>query len=116
MVSSWVDQGIMNKVQSNKLVFIETQDFIETSMALQNYHKASVAMDNIMVVIHNHHHRHAVMAEEQCCYQWPEAKYLKESISVCGEVYCVKCTYINMTVTIATQWKQSTSNIHLTIH
>ena len=46
MVSSWVDQGIMNKVQSNKLVFIETQDFVETSLALQNYHKASgVAME-----------------------------------------------------------------------
>ena len=73
----------MNKVQSNKLVFIETQDFIETSLALQNYHKASVAMDDTMVVIHAHDHRHAVMAEELSCYQWPEAKYLKELISVC---------------------------------
>lgn len=73
----------MNKVQSNKLVFIETQDFIETSLALQNYHKASVAMDDIMVAMHAHDHRHAVMVGELSCYQWPEAKYLKELISVC---------------------------------
>lgn len=52
MVSSWVDQGIMNKVQSNKLVFIETQDFVETSLALQNYHKAGVAMDNVVVAMY----------------------------------------------------------------
>ena len=102
----------MNKVQSNKLVFIETQDFIETSMALQNYHKASVAMDIIIVAILNLHHRHAVMVEEQCCYLWPEAKYLKELISVCDEDHCVKCTYINMTVTMTTKWKQSTFTIH----
>ena len=50
MVSSWVDQGIMNKVQSNKLVFIETQDFVETSLALQNYHKASCVVVNVITV------------------------------------------------------------------
>ena len=44
VVSSWVDQGIMSKVQANKLVFIETQDFVETSLALQNYHKVIVAI------------------------------------------------------------------------
>lgn len=83
MVSSWVDQGIMNKVQSNKLVFIETQDFVETSLALQNYHKASIAMDDVTVAMYTHDHRRAVMAGEQFCYQWQEGKYLKELISVC---------------------------------
>jgi len=82
VVSSWVDQGIMNKVQSNKLVFIETQDFIETSLALQNYHKASVAMDDIMVAM-DIHHRHVVMAEEQFYCQLLGEKYLKELILVC---------------------------------
>lgn len=73
----------MNKVQSNKLVFIETQDFIETSLALQNYHKASVAMDDIIVAMSKHHHRLVVMAEEQCCYQLLGEKSLKELILVC---------------------------------
>ena len=26
------------------------------------------------------------MAGEQSCYQWPEAKYLKELISVCVQI------------------------------
>ena len=73
----------MNKVQSNKLVFIETQDFIETSLALQNYHKVCVAMDDITVAMYAHDHRHVVTAGELSFYQWLEAKYLKELISVC---------------------------------
>ena len=39
VVTVWVDQGIMSQVQKNKLVFIETQDFIETTVALENYIK-----------------------------------------------------------------------------
>ena len=37
MVSVWVDQGIMSKVQRNKLVFIETRDSGEITLALRNY-------------------------------------------------------------------------------
>jgi DNA excision repair protein ERCC-2 len=40
VVTMWVDQGIMSQVQKNKLVFIETQDFVETTVALENYIKA----------------------------------------------------------------------------
>ena len=40
----------MNKVQSNKLVFIETQDFVETSLALQNYHKVSGVVMNVITL------------------------------------------------------------------
>ena len=37
VVSVWMEQGIMSKVQRNKLVFIETRDSGEISMALRNY-------------------------------------------------------------------------------
>ena len=37
MVSAWVDQNIMNRIQRNKLVFIETRDSGEISLALKNY-------------------------------------------------------------------------------
>ncbi len=37
MVSAWVDQGIMDRVQRNKLVFVETRDSGEISLALKNY-------------------------------------------------------------------------------
>ena len=39
VVTSWVDQGIMSKVQKNKLIFIETRDRGEISLALHNYFK-----------------------------------------------------------------------------
>jgi DNA excision repair protein ERCC-2 len=41
VVTMWVDQGIMSQVQKNKLVFIETQDFVETTVALENYIKVT---------------------------------------------------------------------------
>ena len=40
VVASWYDQGIIDQLQRHKLLFIETQDAAETSLALQNYIKA----------------------------------------------------------------------------
>ncbi|KAJ8044735.1 General transcription and DNA repair factor IIH helicase subunit XPD [Holothuria leucospilota] len=40
IVASWYEQGIIDKIQKNKLLFIETQDAAETSVALHNFHKA----------------------------------------------------------------------------
>ncbi|XP_064080184.1 general transcription and DNA repair factor IIH helicase subunit XPD-like [Macrobrachium nipponense] len=40
VVATWYDHGIINDLQRHKLVFIETQDDAETSLALLNYMKA----------------------------------------------------------------------------
>jgi DNA excision repair protein ERCC-2 len=40
VVAAWSEQGIISSVQRNKLLFVETQDAAETSLALENYHKA----------------------------------------------------------------------------
>ncbi|PVD26612.1 hypothetical protein C0Q70_14289 [Pomacea canaliculata] len=40
IAASWYEQGILDQVQKNKLLFIETQDAAETSLALLNYQKA----------------------------------------------------------------------------
>ena len=40
IVSVWYEQGIVDNIQRNKLLFIETQDSHETSLALYNYVKA----------------------------------------------------------------------------
>ncbi|XP_069500780.1 general transcription and DNA repair factor IIH helicase subunit XPD isoform X1 [Ambystoma mexicanum] len=40
IVSSWYEQGILENIQKNKLIFIETQDGAETSMALEKYQEA----------------------------------------------------------------------------
>nr|AIL94188.1 DNA-repair protein complementing XP-D cells [Brachionus koreanus] len=40
IVSNWYEQGIIEQILKNKLLFVETQDSIETSLALYNYTKA----------------------------------------------------------------------------
>lgn len=40
IVASWYEQGIIDIIIRHKLLFIETQDAAETSLALVNYHKA----------------------------------------------------------------------------
>lgn len=40
VVASWYDQGVVDNLQRHKLLFIETQDAAETSLALLNYIKA----------------------------------------------------------------------------
>lgn len=40
VVASWYEQGIIDNIQRYKLLFIETQDAAETSLALYNYMKA----------------------------------------------------------------------------
>nr|WCZ58321.1 general transcription and DNA repair factor IIH helicase subunit [Paratrimastix eleionoma] len=40
IVASWHDMGLLNQVLQSKLLFIETQDLIETGLALSNYRRA----------------------------------------------------------------------------
>ncbi|XP_069769275.1 general transcription and DNA repair factor IIH helicase subunit XPD isoform X3 [Narcine bancroftii] len=40
IVASWYEQGILENIQRNKLIFIETQDAAETSVALEKYQEA----------------------------------------------------------------------------
>ncbi|KAK9281348.1 hypothetical protein L1049_004248 [Liquidambar formosana] len=40
IVNSWNETGILKDIMQHKLVFIETQDVVETTLALDNYRKA----------------------------------------------------------------------------
>ncbi|KAH0663986.1 hypothetical protein KY284_028917 [Solanum tuberosum] len=40
IVNSWHESGILKDIMQHKLVFIETQDVVETTLALDNYRKA----------------------------------------------------------------------------
>jgi len=40
VVAAWYEQGVIDTIQKHKLLFIETQDAAETSLALLNYIKA----------------------------------------------------------------------------
>ena len=48
VVATWYDQGVIDDIQKHKLLFIETQDAAETSLALLNYIKVRItgAMDS----------------------------------------------------------------------
>lgn len=53
VVATWYDHGIINDLQRHKLVFIETQDDAETSLALLNYTK--VNFDLVILQSRSHH-------------------------------------------------------------
>merc|ERR1719217_920653 len=40
VVSKWNEMGILNELMEKKLVFIETQDVVETTLALDNFRRA----------------------------------------------------------------------------
>ncbi|KAL6505108.1 hypothetical protein OROGR_024925 [Orobanche gracilis] len=40
IVNSWHESGILKEIMQQKLVFIETQDVVETTLALDNYRRA----------------------------------------------------------------------------
>ncbi|KAG2697138.1 hypothetical protein I3760_07G091400 [Carya illinoinensis] len=40
IVNSWNENGLLKDIMQHKLVFIETQDVVETTLALDNYRKA----------------------------------------------------------------------------
>ncbi|CAJ1953104.1 unnamed protein product [Sphenostylis stenocarpa] len=40
IVNTWNENGILKEIMQHKLVFIETQDVVETTLALDNYRKA----------------------------------------------------------------------------
>lgn len=85
VVASWYEQGIIDSLQKKKLIFIETQDSAETSIALMNYIGVSKIfscalmlrgkLKSIFVT------RRANAAEALYYYQWLAVKCPKESIS-----------------------------------
>ena len=40
LINSWHESGILDKIQTNKLIFIETASFAETTIALANFKNA----------------------------------------------------------------------------
>ena len=51
-MATWYDHGIINDLQRHKLVFIETQDDAETSLALLNYMKVRNNQDYCNALIY----------------------------------------------------------------
>ena len=77
-------QGILNEVWKHKLIFVETPDANETSIALENYRRVNFSQ---LWPCDTAHHpfawfRLAITDAVPCCSQWHEARYQKVSILI----------------------------------
>ncbi|KAH9392652.1 General transcription and DNA repair factor IIH helicase subunit XPD [Tyrophagus putrescentiae] len=100
IIASWYEQGIIDSVQKNKLLFIETQDAAETSLALYNYVKAcengrgavllSVARGKVSEGIDFDHHLGRCVVMFGIPYVYTQSRILKARLEYLAEHYQVR--------------------------
>ena len=81
-------QGILNEVWKHKLIFVETPDANETSIALENYRRVCHWCSHGVGMLLIHLSRLAITVGVPSCYLWPGERCQKESISttIMGEL------------------------------
>jgi DNA excision repair protein ERCC-2 len=50
VVAAWYEQEVIDQIQRHKLLFIETQDAAETSLALLNYIKVGCSINCLSLI------------------------------------------------------------------
>ncbi|UXI17089.1 cAMP-specific 3'5'-cyclic phosphodiesterase 4A-like [Sarcoptes scabiei] len=100
IIASWYEQGIIDSIQKNKLLFIETQDAAETSLALFNYVKAcengrgavllSVARGKISEGIDFDHHLGRCVIMFGIPYVYTQSRILKARLEYLSDNYQIK--------------------------
>eukprot|EP00794_Sanderia_malayensis_P020345 gene20345-22348_t len=100
VVSIWNDQGIISKIQKNKLLFIETQDGAETSLALHNYRKAcengrgaillSIARGKVSEGIDFDHHYGRAVLMFGIPYVYTQSKILKARLEYLRDQFNIR--------------------------
>eukprot|EP00049_Salpingoeca_infusionum_P003444 m.66631 g.66631 ORF g.66631 m.66631 type:complete len:176 (+) comp12128_c0_seq4:212-739(+) len=100
MVTTWMDQGIMQKIRKKKLVFVETQDIAETEIALQNYQRAcengrgaillSVARGKVSEGIDFDHHLGRAVLMFGIPYVYTQSRVLKARLEYLAEAFQIK--------------------------
>eukprot|EP00043_Microstomoeca_roanoka_P005591 m.56764 g.56764 ORF g.56764 m.56764 type:complete len:776 (+) comp13031_c0_seq3:84-2411(+) len=100
MVTTWHDQGIMDKIKQKKLVFAETQDVVETSIALDNYQKAcengrgaillSVARGKVSEGIDFDHHLGRAVLMFGIPYVYTQSRILKARLEYLTDNFQIK--------------------------
>lgn len=99
-VAAWYEQGILDQVQKHKLLFIETQDAAETSLALLNYQKAcengrgavllSVARGKVSEGIDFDHHFGRAVIMFGVPYVYTQSKILKARLEYLRDQYQIR--------------------------
>ncbi|XP_071799505.1 general transcription and DNA repair factor IIH helicase subunit XPD-like [Asterias amurensis] len=100
IVASWYEQGIIDNIQKNKLLFIETQDAAETSVALQNYYKAcengrgavllSVARGKVSEGIDFDHHYGRAVVMFGIPYVYTQSRILKARLEYLRDQFQIR--------------------------
>jgi len=81
VLNVWKENHLLEELQRSKLLFIETSDGVESSLALQHFRTAC----DVGVVVYEN-----MFSEELFSFPWLEVKLPKESISIIimGDVWC----------------------------
>jgi DNA excision repair protein ERCC-2 len=100
IVSMWHEMGVLNEVLKYKLLFIETPDSVETSIALENYRRAcdngrgavllSVARGKVSEGIDFDHHYGRAVIMFGIPYQYTESRLLKARLEYMREQYGIR--------------------------
>ena len=100
IISDWSQMGIINQVLKHKLVFIETPDAAETSLALENYRTAcnngrgacllSVARGKVSEGIDFDHNYGRAVILFGIPYQYTESRILKSRLEYLREQYQIR--------------------------
>ncbi|CAL1526768.1 unnamed protein product [Lymnaea stagnalis] len=100
IVAAWYEQGIIDQVQKHKLLFIETQDAAETSLALLNYQKAcdngrgavllSVARGKVSEGIDFDHHYGRAVIMFGVPYVYTQSRILKARLEYLRDQYQIR--------------------------
>ncbi|KIY44459.1 DNA repair helicase [Fistulina hepatica ATCC 64428] len=102
IVAAWNDMGILNEVWKNKLIFVETPDANETSIALENYRRAcdngrgavllSVARGKVSEGIDFDHNYGRAVIMFGIPYQYTESRILRARLEYLRDAYRIRET------------------------
>ncbi|KAL8293136.1 hypothetical protein RQP46_000830 [Phenoliferia psychrophenolica] len=100
IVSAWNEMSILNEVLKHKLIFIETPDAAETSVALENYRRAcdngrgavllSVARGKVSEGIDFDHNYGRAVIMFGIPYQYTESRILKARLEFLRDTYRIR--------------------------
>ncbi|XP_012941013.1 general transcription and DNA repair factor IIH helicase subunit XPD [Aplysia californica] len=100
IVAAWYEQGIIDQILKHKLLFIETQDAAETSLALLNYQKAcengrgavllSVARGKVSEGIDFDHHYGRAVIMFGVPYVYTQSRILKARLEYLRDQYQIR--------------------------
>jgi hypothetical protein len=75
-------QGILNEVWKHKLIFVETPDANETSIALENYRRVRESFRKVSYSLFLSSNRLVIMVAGPFFYRLQEERFRKESILI----------------------------------